>query len=438
MIDTIGTNVVNDKCDATSYESCSYKRKIYDLNLLYESFLKSKKGSSWKEQVQKFGILYLSELAQISNKLQDRTFEFSDGIHFILHERGKTRYITGEQIQDRVVKHALCDEVLNPAILPHLIYDNGASIPGKGISFTRKRLLTHLHRYYQRHGSNEGYILLIDFSKYYDNLRHDVIRKLVRQYVDDEDALWLLNKVLEKSRIDVSYMTDEEYSRCMNEVFNSLEYQKIDKSLLTGEKFMDKHMDIGDQVSQTMGIAYRIPIDNYVKIVKGVKEYGGYQDDTYVIHESKEFLEDLLKDIIEIAKQNGITVNTKKTRICKLSDWWSFLQLRYTLTDTGKVPQKINPKRLTAMRRRMKSRVKKCSLREFRDMYRSWFNSNYKYMSKLQRKNLDELYSKLFEERAEELERIKKEREEKEKAAKKKTKAKTKKKEGAKECTQSH
>ena len=117
---------------------------------------------------------------------------------------------------------------------------------------------------------------------------------------------------------------------------------------------MGKHLNIGDQVAQVAGISYPIPIDNYVKIVRGVKYYARYMDDSYAIADNKWFLEDLLKDIIKIADSVGITVNQKKTRICKLSDYWRFLQTQYSLTDTGRVVQKINPKRLTAMRRKMK------------------------------------------------------------------------------------
>lgn len=89
--------------------------------------------------------------------LANMEYEFLPTINFTLHERGKLRRITGEQVQDRIVKHALCDEVLNPLIEPHLIYDNGASIVGKGIDFTRRRLLTHLRKYYAQHGSKRTY-----------------------------------------------------------------------------------------------------------------------------------------------------------------------------------------------------------------------------------------------------------------------------------------
>ena len=340
---------------------------------------------------------YLLELSKMQRDLENMEYEFLPTTNFTLHERGKLRRITGEQVQDRIVKHALCDEVLNPLIEPHLIYDNGASVVGKGIAFTRKRLLTHLRKYYAQHGSNEGYILLIDFSKYYDNIRHDVLLKLFEQYVDDEHARWLLRKTVERSQVDVSYMDYEEYENCLNKLFDSLIHQNIDKKLLTGEKFMAKHLNIGDQVAQTSGISYRIPLDNYAKIVRSMKYYAGYMDDTYAIHESKEFLEEFLEEYIEIAADMGITVNTRKTRICKLSERWRFLQVQYSLTDTGRVIQKINPKRLTDMRRRMKKVAPKLTEKEFTDWYKSWFKNHYKLMSKQQRLNMDTLFNQLKE-----------------------------------------
>lgn len=389
--------MVNTKHDTSSYESRGYQREIFDGNVLYEAYLRAKKGSDWKPQVQKFEMNYLLELSKMQKDLANMEYEFLPTTNFTLNERGKTRHITGEQIQDRVVKHALCDEVLNPSIERFLIYDNGASLVGKGISFTRRRLVTHLRKYYAQHKSNEGHILLIDFSKYYDNIRHDVLMKLFEKYVDDEHALWLLRKTIERSRVDVSYMADDEYENCLNTLFDSLLYQYMNKSLLTGEKYMGKHLNIGDQVAQTAGVSYRIPIDNYVKIVRGVKFYAGYMDDSYAIHESKEFLEELLEDIIEVAAEMGITVNTRKTRICKLSEHWRFLQVQYSLTETGRVIQKINPKRLTAMRRKMKKLAPKLTEKDFTDFYKSWFKNHYKLMSKQQRSNMDILFEQLKE-----------------------------------------
>lgn len=394
--------MVNTKLDTHSYESTSngergYQREIFDGNLLYESFQRAKQGSEWKPQVQRFEMNYLIELSNLQRELESGDYTFQSSVEFTLHERGKKRRITGEQIKDRVSKHGLCDEILTPAVRKYLIYDNGASVKGKGIDFTRKRLLTHLRKYYQTHHTNDGYILLIDFSKYYDNIRHDRLMGQFEKYIKDEKALDFLRKVIDRSKVDVSYMTDEEYAGCMDTVFNSLDYQEVDKSLLTGEKYMYKHLNIGDQVAQIAGIIYPIPIDNYVKIVKGVKFYGRYMDDSYAIHESKEFLEELLQGIMEIAKELGITVNTRKTRICKLSSLWRFLQVQYSLTDTGRVIQKINPKRLTTMRRKMKKLVYILPEKEFDDWFNSWFQNHYRIMSKQQRANMNTLHNQLKE-----------------------------------------
>lgn len=390
--------MVNAKHDTASYENCGCQRELFDGNLLYESFLRAKQGSDWKPQVQRFEMEYLIGLVDLQKELESGDYKFQPSVEFTLRERGKERRITGEQIRDRISKHALCDEILTPAVRKYLIYDNGASVKGRGIGFTRKRLLVHLRKYYQRHRSNEGYILLVDFSKYYDNIRHDRLMEQFRKYIADERALGFLQRIIDRSKVDVSYMSDEEYAVCMDVVFNSLEYQMVDKSLLTGKKYMHKRLNIGDQVAQVAGIVYPIPIDNYVKIVKGVKFYGRYMDDSYAIHESKEFLEELLQGIIAVAKDLGIAVNTRKTRICKLSSMWRFLQIQYSLAETGRVIQKINPKRLTAMRRKMKKLVRKLPEKDFDNLFKSWFQNHYRMMSKHQRANMGSLYEKLKKE----------------------------------------
>ena len=217
------------------------------------------------------------------------------------------------------------------------------------------------------------------------------------KYIHDETSLYLIEEILKNSRIDVSYMSDEEFKNCLDGIFNSLNYHSIDKKLLNGTKYMDKHLNIGDQVSQISGVSYPIPIDNYIKIVKGVKFYARYMDDSYIIHNDKQFLKDLLEDIIIKCKELGININLKKTRIVKLSSSWKFLQIKYSLTETGRVIQRINPKSITRMRRKMKKVVTKVDEVYFENWFYSWFKNYYKLMSKYQRSNIENLYCELKE-----------------------------------------
>lgn len=394
--------MVNTKHDTHSYERTifgerGYQREIYNIELLYEAFQKAKVGSDWKPQVQQFEMNLLTELVKLSKELENRTFKFSPTNDFVLSERGKTRVISGDHIRDRVVKRALCDEILIPNIKKYLIHDNGASLKGKGIGFTRKRLDIHLHKFYMQSGNNDGYVLLGDCSKYFDNIQHELLMSMFKSIIHDKNAIWLLEKVLEQAMIDVSFMSDTEYKNCLNVVFNSLDYDQIDKSLLTGDKYMAKHMNIGDQVAQVAGIFYPYRFDDYIKIVEGIKYYGRYMDDFYVIHSDREYLKHLSERLKVIAKDNGIFLNDNKTRIVKLSDYWRFLQIQHSLTETGRIIKKIHPKRLTDMRRKLKKLALTLEEKEFDNLYHSWFKNHYKIMSRQQRKNMDNLYYKLKE-----------------------------------------
>lgn len=386
----------NNKHDARPYEDRGYQREIYDLNVLHESFKRARKSSAWKPDTQRFSMYWLLEIAKMSKQLQDKSFRFRPSIEFMINERGKTRYIHGECMRDRVVKHALCDEIINPSIEPYLIHDNGASRIGKGIDFTRERLEEQLHSFYRETGSNEGYILILDFSKYYDNIRHDILLNQFRKYVRNDHALWLIEQIVNREAVDVSYMTDEEYSHCMDVVFNSIEYHK-EAHKKQGSKLMHKHLNIGDQAAQSAGIMYPIPFDNYAKIVLRLKRYLRYMDDSEIIAKTREELLEVFNKLCRKAAESGIFINKKKCRICKLSSKWRFLQIEYTLTESGHLIRKINPKRLHAIRRKLKKLASRLSEKKFDDLYKSWLNRHLKYMSKLQRSNLETLYLQLKE-----------------------------------------
>lgn len=288
-------------------------------------------------------------------------------------------------------------------ILPKLIYDNGASIPGRGMAHARKRFEVHLHKYFTEHRSNNGYILLGDFQKFYDNILHEKVKEMFLDLVNHDSYLeWLLDVILNNFRVDVSYMTDDEYEDCLLDIFNKNTYRElVKKQDRTGEKFMNKSINIGDQFSQVAGIYYLNSVDTYIKYVRRVKYYGRYMDDFYIIHTDMEYLKELRDEIARKALDLGIHLNMKKTRIVKLSSGYRYLQVKYILTSTGHIIKQINPKRVTAMRHRLKKLAMKVDVDEIdynmvEEMFRSWMCNFYKLMSKEQREGLLDLYGSLF------------------------------------------
>lgn len=374
---------------------------MVDLNKLVTAYEKSIRDSKWKPSVQSFNLNYLVEVNKIKKEIEEGTYKTSDVSKFIIHERGKTRVISGNSVIDRTVRHYLCDEILMPNIRPKLIYDNGSSVKGKGVDFTRKRLRTHLHRFYKKHG-NKGYILIGDFTKFYDNIRHDIAFEMLSCFTDDT---WekVSREIFDSFKVDVSFLSDEDYSKCMDKIFNSIKYEAIDNKYKTGQKFMNKSVKIGDQTSQILGIYYPYLIDNYVKIVRGMKYYARYTDDFYIISDSKEELRDILENIKVICNELGIFLNENKTVITRLDRKFHFLQNTYQLTESGHIIEKINKKRLVAMKRKLrKLKIKldegKVTYEMIEQTYRSWVGGYKKYLSKKQLENLDELFINLFKE----------------------------------------
>ena len=347
---------------------------FYDANKIYEAGTKAIQGAPFKYQSQLFEMNHLIETAQILKDLKEWKYKPVAGKKFTINERGKIRHITSNNMVDKTINHLLCDNVLSPAISPYLIYDNGASQKNRGVAFHRKRFETHLHQYYRKYKSNEGYILLIDFSGYYASIPHDLCLKNLQHFLrktDPEEAkitLWILKNLFNLFNID-------------------------NKN--------GKGVDIGSQPSQNIGISYPSKIDNYIKIVRGCKYYGRYTDDSYIIHEDKEFLKDMLNNIKKIADELGLVVNDKKTRIVKLSQQFKVLQIKYSVTETGRIIKKINSKSITRERRKLKAYKrlldkKRITMDDIENIFKSWMSSNYKIMSKMQISNMYQLYYDLF------------------------------------------
>lgn len=367
--------------------------KISNANVLMNSFYEAKKGCSWKNSVQQYEANFLKNIRHTQLELREKTYRQQDFYCFYLKERGKDRYVRSISFYDRVVQRALCD-LVNPIVEPYLIHDNGASVKKKGIDFARRRIENHLHKYYRKYG-NKGYALVIDFSKFYDNILHKPLMDMYREIIDDKDIINLINHLVDSFSVDIS-----NYNITEHELFDSLAYAKAETEK-TGEKMMHKSLGIGSQISQISGIYYPSKMDNYCKIVKGIKFYGRYMDDTYIIGNSKEELKSLLDDIDKICKKQGIFINHKKTQLFRLDKGFTFLKIKYRLTDTGHLVRIPVKKNFIRERRKLKSfkNLLDKGLIDFHDIeeqYKSWKGNIQKYDCYKSLKNLDKVFNDLF------------------------------------------
>lgn len=380
---------------------------LRDANCIYDGGTKAIASSSFKQATQQFQMNQLLETAILQKSIAEGTFKPNKGRKFLLNERGKLRYITSNTIQDKTIKNVLCDEIIMPAIQRYLIYDNGASQKGKGTSFTRARLEKHLHEYYRKNRTNEGYIALIDFSGYYANILHDRCKEVMCDMLRGIDAniatstKRLMDEILRSYALDVSYLSDEKVAELYSGKVDPMLNKDVDVGLLTGTKMLAKGVDIGERFAQCIGLAYAYKIDNYIEIVRGCGLHARYSDDSYIIASSKHYLEDILNGVRKVANEYGIIINEDKTKIVKISSPFVFLQVKYCLTKTGKVTKRINSRCVARERKRLKMYAKYLKdgvmqYGEIENNFKSWLCGNWQLMSSKQIYELNVLYKQLF------------------------------------------
>lgn len=162
-------------------------------NNLIHAYKRAHKASGWKELVQRYECNELRETRHLKRDILAGKYEQKPGTTFRTCEQGNLRLIKAPTVRDMIAQHALCDGVLVPELVQYLIHDNGASQTGKGISFTRRRFEQHLRQHYRRYGT-DGYVLMIDFRKFFDNIKHNMLIEKIRKRIDDEHTIELIQK----------------------------------------------------------------------------------------------------------------------------------------------------------------------------------------------------------------------------------------------------
>lgn len=308
--------------------------QVFTFRHLWESYRKCRKGVGWKPSIQIFNQNMGMNLYKVYKDLHSGTFR-SDGFYeFTIRERGKERRIRSVNVRERIVQRCLCDYCLVPALSKSLIYDNGASLKKKGYSFAVKRMERHLRSYYNRHGI-EGYIAKFDFKKYFDSIDHEVVEEIMKKHLADERLIKL--------------------------------------SLHFVQMFGSVGLGLGSQVSQILAVAVPNKLDHYIKDYLGIKYYGRYMDDFYIIHQDRQQLQDWARQIEKQCQELKLQLNQKKTKIRPINGT-EFLKIRWYLTDTGRVVKKPEHKSLVRMRRKLKKLKKKLDTgaMTLKDVYASW------------------------------------------------------------------
>lgn len=376
--------------DAKKRAACAWHdcyENIISYNALYNANRQTMKGVTWKASVQRYEMNLLRNIHDTHKDMAAYKNITKGFVEFDTMERGKMRHIRSVHFSERVVQRSVSDNALVPVLSRSHTYDNGACLPGKGVDRALDRMDAHLNQFYRSNGySNEGYVVLFDFSDYFGSILHDICMQIYDNAFSDKRIVDLLHAFVYPFGFPFEYH------------YNRKDVLEKDPSEYTG-----KSLGLGSQISQVTAVSYPNALDHYIKQELRVKYYGRYMDDGYMIFKSKEDAREALECVYRFCDKYGIIINRKKTQITKLGRDFIYLKVKHRLTVSGKALRRLSRDSVTRQRRKLKKFHKmyinkEMELCDIRQAYGSWKGHALRRNARESVRNMDRLFYSLFHE----------------------------------------
>jgi len=306
---------------------CSFK-------VLYGAYKTARKGKREKQGAAQYEANALACTERLSRLLMQGIYKPGKFETFFVYEP-KKRLVQAPAFVDKVVQHALVDNILYEAITKSFIQDSYASQVWKGMHVGLNRLQEQMRDYFQkRKGHDEaarraaglpprppeqwdyadGWILKADVRHFFASIDHDILKEKLRRKVEDDQVFALMCTYIDS--------TDG--------------------------------LPLGYQTSQLLALMYLDEFDHWVKETLHAKYYGRYMDDFYIIHEDKAHLQRCLVEIRGKMGELKLELN-EKTNIFPLKNGINFLGFHTYLDSGGAVVMKLRRDSISRMKDRIKA-----------------------------------------------------------------------------------
>jgi len=259
---------------------------------LLRAFKKARKGKTTRDYVLEFERDLKENLLQLQLELLLHSYKPRPLQTFILRDP-KTRKISKSSFRDRVVHHALCN-IIAPLFEKEFIFDSFANRIGKGTLKAIQRYEAFCRKA-SRNCTQKVFVLKADIKKYFDNVSHRLLLKIISRKVKDQKVLWLIKIILSN-------------------------YSAAEKNV---------GMPLGNLTSQFFANVFLNELDNFVKNTLQVKYYIRYVDDFVILHHSLELLRQYMKKIDTYLTENlELELHPNKTKIISSHKGIEFLGMK--------------------------------------------------------------------------------------------------------------
>ena len=242
--------------DELEFNKCKRLKNIYPLvynteNLVGSQF-NAQKGKGVRREIARFNEKICENLADLYEMLENETFEPGEYRIKTIYEPKERIIMIAPFFPDRIVHHCIIN-VIGEFWSNIFITNTYACIKGRGTHKCMEDL--HMDLVSDRKGTK--YCLKIDIRKFYDNVDHSSLKRIIRYRIADEQMLRLLDKIIDSNG-------------------------------------KEKGLPIGNFTSQYLANLYLSYFDHWMKEDLMIKYYYRYMDDIVILHESKEKLHYIL------------------------------------------------------------------------------------------------------------------------------------------------
>lgn len=254
--------------------------KVCSFENLMKAFRKAFRGTK-NAEAEEFYFEAEKKILKLKQELENETYKPKEYKYFMIYDP-KEREISVADFTDRVVHHAIVN-ILEPIYEKIFIYDSYATRKNKG---THRAILKA-----QRYMTNSWY-LKFDIRKYFYNIEHNIMMKIISRKIKDTRLLRLIEKIIKNNKYE-------------------------------------KGLPIGNLTSQFFANIYLDIFDHYIKDELGIKCYIRYMDDCVIFSNSKEELKILRKQSeLFLEKNLNLELKQEATYINSSLNGLSFLGKR--------------------------------------------------------------------------------------------------------------
>jgi len=231
---------------------------IDNLLLAWQEFLRGKRK---KYDIQEFSLRLMDNLFSLHRDLIHHTYKHGGYQEFKINDP-KPRVIHKAAVSDRLVHHAL-HRLLSPFFDKIFIADSYSCRRHKGTH----RAANGFRKYFYQASQNNTtscWVLKCDIRKFFANIDHQVLTKILTTYIPDKNILKLLETVIES--------------------FSTIQDKRLG-------------LPLGNLTSQLFANIYLNTFDQFIKHNLKAKFYLRYADDFVFLSADKDWLEKQISEV---------------------------------------------------------------------------------------------------------------------------------------------